>query len=116
MVKQSELDFREPQTRAKAGPKLAARMIAVLSVRKGWTTRATLAAEHGFSRDGRECRLGRACSHGRILRGQKGYKLTKLATPEEFATSQAAWAAQIKAEQKQCSREALRWHRGRSGR
>jgi len=102
MIQQAEFTqslFRQRKIRAKAGPKAARKMIAVLIVKRTWTTRREFAEKHGLS--DRECRLGRECSHGRIIRGQLGYKLVKDATPDEIAQASAAWLSQIKAEQRE---------------
>ena len=107
-AKQTQLPlYSKKATRAKAGPKLAARMIAILSIRKVWTTRADF-ANHGLTP--RECRLGRAASNGRIIRGQKGYILLKHAGPEAIRASLNAWQAQIQAEQKEYAKLCRRAH------
>lgn len=105
--------------RAKRAPRFAARMIAVLHVAREWVTRREFNEKHGFSKDGRECRLGCAASHGRIIAGQKGYKLTKYAAHEEIANSLASIMLQIKAEKKRysmlCRRAHLMVHEGEKG-
>ena len=88
---------------------LAARMIAVLAVSRRWMTRAEF-AERGFSKDGRECRAARAAAHGRIIRGQKGYKLMRYATVDEIRASSNAWMSQIISEQRQHRLETKRAH------
>jgi hypothetical protein len=95
---QMSLDLRERSSRRKAGQKLAARMMAILAVRKTWTTWAVLAR---YGMKDRECRLGRECSHGRILQGQKGYKLLRYATSEEVRDAYMSFMRQIDAETKQ---------------
>jgi len=112
---QLDLPYRERAVRSKVGPKLASRMIAVLIAKNRWVTRAEFAQEHGFSKDGRECRLGRAASNGRIIHGQKGYRLNAHATVEERAASQHDWQAQIAAAQRQLRLELIRGHAMVSG-
>jgi hypothetical protein len=63
----------------------------------------------------RECRLGRECANGRIIRGQLGYKLTKLATDDELRAAMVAWAAQIKAEQREYGKMMRKAHEYRGG-
>ena len=114
------LPLNERKTRKRLGPMLAARMIAIL--RKcggdGWMTRRGFSFHwtdrHQLVRfNDRACRLGRECSHGRIIAGQKGYKLLRRATMEEYIASMGAWSKQIQAEQKQYSMTAKRWHGGK---
>lgn len=104
---QLTLDLRERATRRKAGPRLAARMMSILAVRKTWVTRRELAV-YGLS--DRECRLGRECAHGRIIAGQQGYKLLRYATPDEIQQAIAAFRAQIDAESKAMGRLIRRAH------
>jgi hypothetical protein len=96
---QMQLNLSERANRRKMGPKLAARMIAMLTKRGGWTTRGQFRDILGLK--DRECRLGRECSHGRIIAGQKGYKLIKQASCEEIHATLATIRAQIRAEQEQ---------------
>jgi hypothetical protein len=104
---QLTLDLSTRATRRKAGPRLAARMIAILAKREDWTTRAQFA---GYGLNDRACRLGRECSNGRILRGQRGYKLLRQSTPDEIRECGAAWLAQIQAEQREYSKFMRRAH------
>jgi len=106
--KQLDFDLSRKSDRAKAGPKLAARMMAILAVNRGWLKRKDL-ARHGLT--DRQCRLGRAASHGRIIRGQQGFKLLRYATQEEVRKALSAITAQIKAEQKQYDQLVKRAHR-----
>ena len=115
MNAQLELTYRNAVRRAKSGPSLARRMIAVLVVARGWVTRAEFTTLHGFSADGRECRLGRAASHGRIIHGNKGFKLMAYATADERAESLRNWENQIKASQREYSMEIRRGHAMVSG-
>ena len=89
--------YKRESHRTKNGPRLAREMIAVLAGLKRWVTRREFAEKWGFSPDGRECRLGREHAHGRILQGQRGFKLMRDATPEEIAESAARIRAQIEA-------------------
>lgn len=84
MTKQLSLDYGNRATRAKRKPQLARRMIAILSIRKRWTTRMTFCMEFGFSEDGRECRLGCEASNCRIIYSKIGYKLMRDSTPDEI--------------------------------
>lgn len=95
---QLTFDMRDRKARAKAGPKLAARMISILAVKRCWMKRKDF-ARYGLT--DRQCRLGRECAHGRILQGQSGYKLMRYATPEEILEARMAIHRQIIAEQKQ---------------
>jgi len=99
MTTQTELDLKERKTRKRVGPKLAAKMIAFLSVKRGWVTRREFFSEQGMS--DRACRLGRESSHGRILAGQAGYALVKNCTPDEISKACNAILSQIEAEQEQ---------------
>ena len=107
--------FRSKRNRAKHGPKLASRMIAILTVNAkrngGWMKRREFAERYGFSADGRDCRLGRECSHGRILASQRGYKLARLATQNEGAEALARIRKQIDAEREQYRLLCMRLHR-----
>jgi len=106
---QQTMDLSQRAIRTKAGPYLARKMIGILAMRKIWTTRAQF-AYYGLT--DRQCRLGRAASHGRILRSAHGYKLIRHCSKEEYERSMAAWTAQIKAEQHQHAITAKRWHGG----
>lgn len=108
MIAQLQLNLRNRQARLRAGPRLAARMIAILAARRAWTTRAELSA-HGLS--DRQCRLARAASHGRIIRGQRGYLLLRFATAEDVRLCLGAWRAQIAAEQREYLLLCRRAHR-----
>lgn len=99
MVKQLELDLSERANRKRVAPKLAARMIAMLTVRGGWVKRWEFQEVLGLK--DRECRLGRRASHGRIIQGQLGYKLAKNATAEEISKALMAIQRQIQAEQEE---------------
>lgn len=107
-AQQLTFNLSERKTRRKAGPQAARRMIQVLAARRDWITRAEFAA---YGLTDRACRLGREWSHGRILRGQRGYKLLRYATPEEIRECGAAWLAQIQAEQREYALFTRRAHR-----
>ena len=89
--------------------KAAAAMIAHLHVDGGWLTRRELMDRFGL-KDSRVLRAGREASNGRILAGQRGYKLTRCATGEEIRVSLALKAAQIRAEQEDYRKLAARAH------
>ena len=108
MSAQLTLDLSERKTRRKTGPRLAARMIAILAVRREWTTRSTL-KHYGLT--DRECRLGREWSHGRVIAGQRGYKLLRYATADEVREAYGAIIAQIAAQQEQARILMRRAHR-----
>ena len=103
---QLQLDLSERATRKRVAPKLAARMIAMLSVRGGWVKRWEFQEVLGLK--DRECRLGREASGGRILQGQKGYKLLRNATSEEISITLRTIQRQISSEQEQY-RKIARW-------
>lgn len=104
---QLSFDLRERKTRQKAGPRLAARMIAILAMRRDWTTRAHLAA---YGLKIRECPLGREWAHGRIIASQRGYKLLRHATPDETFEARMAFVRLIEADQKQLAQLTRRAH------
>ena len=97
MNAQLEMTYADKATRSKRGPRLAARMIAVLWVKRRWVTRREFIDEHGFSSDGRECRLGCECAHMRIIFGAKGYQLLAHSTPDEIYRCYATIKKQRKA-------------------
>ena len=101
-------DMSKKETRKRVSPELARRMIAILAVNGGWVNRTGM-KEHGLN--DRECRLGREGSHGRIIAGQKGYKLLRNATPEEIRQAGNAWLSIIKAGQEQYSQLNRRAHK-----
>ena len=106
--KQKVFDLSKKANRKKAGAHLARRMIAYLMVANRWVNRSEFRAAIGLT--DRECRLGRAAAHGRILNGSRGYCLLKYATPEEIAQSGQAWIARIKAGQEEYSQLMRRAH------
>jgi len=63
---------------------LANTLVGILERDGGWLTRKRLAGQHGFSKDGRDIRLARQHSAGRVICGQRGFKATKFATSYEF--------------------------------
>ena len=101
-------DMSKKETRRKHAPEMARRMIAILAIDGGWVNRTGMKA-HGLN--DRECRLGREGSHGRIIAGQKGYKLLRNATPDEIRAAGNAWLAIIKAAQEQYSQLNRRAHK-----
>ena len=98
----AQLDlFAQKRKPALNGPALAGKLYAILHAKARWVNRRELTAEHGFSKDGREARLGRACSHGKIMAGQRGYRLRAQATPEEYRAARNTLTSQIEALQEQ---------------
>ena len=108
MTRQLDLGLRHPAHRRRVGPELARRMLAILHARGGWVTRAEFKA-HGLNP--RQCRLGRECSHGRIIFGAQGYRLLETATAEEVHACLGYWQAQIKAAQREHAQLCRRAHR-----
>jgi len=108
-ARQISLDLSQKKKRKKAGPHLARKMIAYLAGRQGrWVNRSELKVHQGLT--DRECRLGREAAHGRILAGQKGYKLLKYATPDEIREAGNMWISRVKANQEQYSQLMRRAH------
>ena len=107
-ARQISLDLSQKKKRKKAGPHLARKMIAVLSVSKTWMKRKDFL--NWIALTDRECRLGREAAHGRILAGQKGYKLLKYATPDEIREAGNMWISRVKANQEQYSQLMRRAH------
>ena len=107
----SQLSFSDLSVRAvraKRGPMLAAKMIAILYVHRRWMHRAELEQSHGMTP--RECRLARQCAHGRVLYGRSGFKLLKWATADEVRKCSGALVGQIKAMQAEHSQLIRRAH------
>jgi len=104
--------FRDESTRKRKAPELARRMIAVLAAKRSWVPRREFAEKHGFSADGRECRLGCMGAHGRIIFGRRGYKLTVASTLEEVQSCLRMIASQIASEQEKHKRISMRAHIG----
>ena len=104
-----ELDLSRRESRRKAGPKLAARLMAFLAGNKCWMTRAQIFEcqilnlnenkTPSISREtsNRLCRLAHEKSNARIISGQKGYKLRRDATVEEGRDALCAMKKQIDA-------------------
>jgi hypothetical protein len=89
MTTQPELGLFGPPKPDKARH-IARRMIAALKMHGGWMTRKQF-AERGI--DNRQCRAGREASHGRILCGQRGFKLRLFATCDEIRECMAFFQA-----------------------
>lgn len=87
--------YRHASKRAKKGPQLARRMIALLAVANGNSMKRSDFKRYGLTE--RECRLGRAASHARIIQTRNGYKLLRDASPEEIAACVGNFDKQIKA-------------------
>lgn len=98
MTKQLNLDLSQKASRKRVAPQAARQMIAFLC-RGGWHKRYEIMGAYGWKTD-RLCRLGCEGSHGRIIFGQDGYKLTKLATLDEIDACSSTILSQIKALQR----------------
>ena len=85
--------FSRP-VREQYGATCAKQMLAILSERGVWMTRADLAA-HGLAP--RLCRLARQHSGGAIIAGQRGYRATSSATVEEIHAAASALRGQADA-------------------
>lgn len=75
-------DLSQKEVRKRVAPSYARRMIALLAVRRCWTTRAEFREMIGL--DDRQVRLGREAAHGRLAYGQNGIKLLRDLTLEEY--------------------------------
>ena len=92
--------LRNQAARKTAGPNLARRMIAYLHVcGDRWVTRDQLRAAIGFTP--RQCRLARESAHGRVIMGQRGYRLLSRSTPDEIHECLATFQSQIRAIQRE---------------
>jgi len=101
--------------KSEPGSHLARRMIAALIVCGGrWVTRREMRERFGLS--DRECRLGRAAAHGRIIYGQAGYRLLKDATPDEIRRCLSVTCAMINSLQREYRALARRAHGVLAGR
>lgn len=90
--------YRSSKVRRKKGPELTEQFITLLREEHGhgmaWVPRRIM--EHfGFS--ARACRLARQYSKGRVLFGQKGYRLTEVATNAEIRSTCNALQTQVDA-------------------
>jgi len=83
MVSQLDLNLSDKKKRKKNAPRLARMMMAICAARGGWVTRREIMQAYGW-KDSRMCRLGREGSHGRILFSDKGFKLARTATLEDW--------------------------------
>ena len=111
---QPELDLRTRETRKRVGPKLAARMIARLSVAPGWVTRRQFADELGWY-DSRKCRLACECAHGRVIFGRHGYRLLRQSTQDEIGECLARITTEIQSLQEKHRLIARRAHQQVAG-
>ncbi len=59
-----------------------------------WESARSLSGATGL--DDRQLRAARQASGGRVISGQKGYRLTERATLEEIAHAKAAWRSQAR--------------------
>jgi len=93
---QLTLALSKRETRKRVGPELARRMIACLIVHNGkWLTRADFKRLIGL--DDRQVRLGRECSHGRICYGQRGLKLMRDLTLDEWKEYEGRLSTDVRA-------------------
>jgi len=109
---EKQLEFtttKNKKTRKKLAPECARKMIAILAVKAAWVKRLEIMQAYGWKAD-RLCRLGCEGSHGRIIFGQDGYKLTRLATLNEIDICSATILSQIQALQKKHSQLIRRRH------
>lgn len=83
------------------GEKMAEQMIPWLRMLGDWTTRKELMAKMGLT-ESRMLSLGREFSGGRIIYGQRGFKLSELATRDELQACANQVRAQVRAEQAYC--------------
>jgi hypothetical protein len=77
MIDQLELDMAEAGSKEDISP-----FLALLWRQRDWLTAAEIDLQTGWS--DRKCRALAAASEGRIISGNRGYKHTAHATPEEF--------------------------------
>jgi hypothetical protein len=80
-------DLSQKEIRKCVAPSYARRMIALLAVRRCWTTRREFREMIGL--DDRQVRLGREAAHGRIAYGQNGLKLIRDLTLNEYREYEA---------------------------
>lgn len=96
MTDQLELSLRAK--RETRGPEVAAEMQMLLrnlhAEGTAWATRELMRQRFGYT--DRECRLGRQHSHGKIIAGQRGYRLTEAASLAEITAAAAALESQAK--------------------
>lgn len=110
----TQLDLFAPKKKTVLSvSRAAALMIAVLAMRRTWTTRAQFAI---YGLTDRECRMGRKASHGRIIYGQRGYILMRDATPDEIRACLCTTASMIGEMQDDYRLTARRAHGVLSGR
>jgi hypothetical protein len=83
-------------------------MIALLIVRKCWTTRAEFRQLIGL--DDRAVRLGREASNGRIAYGQNGLKLIQDLTLDEYREYEGRLDADVRAAQLRKAQAQMRYH------
>lgn len=88
-------DLSQKEVRKRVAPSYARRMIALLAVRRCWTTRREFKQMIGL--DDRQVRLGREAAHGRIAYGQGGLKLLRDLTLDEYREYEARLEKDIQA-------------------
>lgn len=102
-------DLSQKETRKRVAPEYARRMIALLAVRRCWTTRAEFFEQ--LNLDARQVRLGREAAHGRIAYGQNGLKLLNDLTLEEYKEYMARLWADKRAADKRIWEAEMRYHK-----
>jgi hypothetical protein len=85
-------------------------MIAILAAKGTWVKRSEIMAAYDW-KDSMPCRLGREGSRGRIIWGQQGYKLTRLAALQEIDLCAATILSQIKSLQADYGHLMVRRHK-----
>jgi len=108
MTAQLSLSLSNRATRKRVGPQLARRMMAILAARGTWVKRKQFAS---YGLTDRQCRLGRECSHGRIIVGQQGFRLMREATAAEIREHTGFLESSIKALQSQLAQAYRRSHK-----
>lgn len=98
MTEQLQLELKA--RREKRGPELAKQFVMMLDVEQTkygnvWVNRKALHEHWGWT--DRMCRLARQFSSGRVLAGQKGYRLTRCASIEEIRQAAATLESQATA-------------------
>ena len=106
---QLTLDLSRKSTRKRVGPELARRMIALLFVTGGWLRREDFRRQLGLN--DRAVRLGRECSHGRLAYGQRGIKLLRDLTLEEWKEYEGRLSADVKAATERRLQAINRYHK-----
>ena len=104
-------DLSRKEVRKRVAPSYARRMIALLAVRRCWTTRREFRQLIGL--DDRQVRLGREAAHGRIAYGQDGLKLIRDLTLDEYREYESRLEKDIQAAVSR-KMEAIRRYHGKN--